>query len=328
MEQYKPGQNAKRLRERSFFKIVSNNLILAALILLCIILSLLTDRFFTVKNFMNIIVQSTTTGLVTVGMTYVILTGGIDLSVGSVLAIASAIGASVIKSGLPISLGIVTMLAVGTLFGLSQGLLISKLKMPAFIVTLGGMTIARGLTMVFLQGKTIAGLSSRFQFIGNGFIAGVVPVPVVLVLVVFLIAFYVLRFTSFGRGLYAIGGNREASKLSGLNTDRIETAAFAFCGFTAGLAGVVLTSRLGTAIPTAGNGLELDAIGAVVIGGASRAGGRGTIFGTLIGVLILGVLNNGLNLLNVDPFFKGVVQGAVILTAVFIDTIRKRREVA
>jgi ribose transport system permease protein len=328
MEQIKLGQNTKRLREGPTFKVISNNLIFVALILLCVILSILSDRFLTLTNFMNIIVQSTTTGLVTVGMTYVILTGGIDLSVGSVLAIASAIGASVIKTGSPIWLGILAMLLVGTLFGLFQGLLISKLKMPAFIVTLGGMTIARGLTMVFLQGKTIAGLSSRFQFIGNGFIAGAVPVPVILMIVVFLVAFYVLRFTSFGRGLYAIGGNREAAKLSGLNTDRIETTAFAFCGFAAGLGGVVLTARLGTAIPTAGNGLELDAIGAVVIGGASLAGGRGTIFGTLIGVLILGVLNNGLNLLNVDPFFKGVVQGAVILTAVFIDTLRKRREVA
>jgi ribose transport system permease protein len=326
MDQTRAGRNAKGLREGAAFRIVSNNLILVALILLCIALSILTDKFFTVKNIMNIIVQSTTTGVVAVGMTCVILTGGIDLSVGSVLAISAAIGASAIKTGSPIWLGILIILSVGTLFGLSQGLLISKLKMPAFIVTLAGMTIARGLTMFFLQGKTIAGLSSKFQFIGNGFVTGV-PVPVVLVLVVFLIAFYVLRFTSFGRGLYAVGGNREASRLSGLNTDRIETVAFAICGFGAALGGVVLTSRLGTAIPTAGNGLELDAIGAVVIGGASLAGGRGTIFGTLIGVLILGVLNNGLNLLNIDPFFQGVVQGAVILTAVFIDTVRKRREV-
>jgi len=228
--------------------------------------------------------------------------------------------------GWAVAIGILVMLVVGALVGFFQGMLISRLRMPAFIVTLAGMSIARSLTMVYTGGKTIAGLPDEFASIGSDRIGDWLPVPVIFLVVVFLIAFYVLQYTSFGRSLYALGGNREATKLSGINTTRIETLTYSISGLTAGLAAVVLTARLATAATTAGTGYELEAIGAVVIGGASLAGGRGTMLGTFIGVLILGVLNNGQNLLNVDPFFKGTLHGAVILIAVLIDTLKKRSE--
>jgi ribose transport system permease protein len=306
-------------------RFVSKNVMFIALLVLCVILSVLSPRFFTFRNFMNVIMQSTTMGIVAVGMTFVIITGGIDLSVGSVLAFSAAIGAGVMmKVGLPIPVAIVLMILVGAFFGLAHGLLISRLNLPAFIVTLGGMSIARGFTMVFMQGQTIRGLSPAFQFIGNGQVIGIIPCAALILVVVYFIANYVLKYTTYGRSVYALGGNREATALSGINSKRVETIAFVISGITCGLGAIILDARLGTAVPTAGEGLELDAIGAVVIGGASLSGGRGTILGTLVGVFILGIISNGLNLLNVDPFFQGVVRGAVILIAVLIDTIKRQ----
>jgi len=228
------------------------------------------------------------------------------------------------KAGLPIPVAILITLGISTSFGLAQGLLISRLKMPAFIATLGGMSIARGFTMVYMQGRTIPGLPPELQLIGNRLLFDLIPVPVVIMIVVYLIAAYVLKFTTFGRSVYALGGNREATELSGISTRRIEATTYALSGFTAGMGATILLARLGAAVPTAGDGLELDVIGAVVIGGASLSGGRGTILGTFIGVLILGVLSNGQNLLNVDPFYSGVVRGSVILIAVLIDTFKKK----
>lgn len=320
-----------KIKSNPVYRFFSKNIIILALIVLGIGLSIATDRFFTINNVTNVLLQSATVGLVAAGMTYVIITGGIDLSVGSVVALSSALGAGIMKQamevmpvGWAVAIGILAMLVVGSLVGFLQGLLISKLRMPAFIVTLAGMSIARSLTMVYTGGKTIAGLPDEFARIGSDRIGDWLPVPVIFLAVVFLIAFYVLQYTSFGRSLYAIGGNREATKLSGINTTRVETITYSISGLTAGLAAVVLTARLATAATTAGTGYELEAIGAVVIGGASLAGGRGTMLGTFIGVLILGVLNNGQNLLNVDPFLKGCIHGAVILIAVLIDTLKKR----
>jgi ribose transport system permease protein len=317
------------------YRFFSKNVILIALIVLCALLSFATDRFLTVNNITNVMLQSATTGLVAVGMTFVIITGGIDLSVGSIVALAAALGAGIMKDAMKIMpaawtivVSIVIMLAIGTLIGLLQGLLISMLKMPAFIVTLAGMSIARSLTMVYTGGKTISGLPEEFASFGSNRIGGWLPVPVIILVVIFLISFYVLQYTAFGRSLYALGGNREAAKLSGINTNRIETITYAISGLASGIAAVVLTARLATATSTAGEGYELEAIGAVVIGGASLAGGRGTMLGTFIGVLILGVINNGQNLLNINPFFKGCIHGAVILIAVLIDTLRKRNEVS
>ncbi len=321
------------LTANPIYRFFSKHVILLALIVICIMLALATDRFFTVNNLTNVLLQSATTGLVAVGMTYVIITGGIDLSVGSIVALSSALGAGLMKGFMKVMpveaaviIGILIMFLVGIVIGLLQGLLISCLRMPAFIVTLAGMSIARSLTMVYTGGMTIAALPEEFAVIGTRRIGDWLPVPVVILVVIFLIAFYVLQYTAFGRSLYALGGNREATKLSGINTTRVETITYAISGLTSGFAAMVLTARLATATSTAGEGYELEAIGAVVIGGASLAGGRGTMLGTFIGVLILGVINNGQNLLNIDPFFKGSIHGAVILIAVLIDTLRKRHE--
>lgn len=327
------NDNVKTFKDNPVYTFFSKNVILLALIVICAALAFATDRFLTVNNITNVLLQSATTGLVAVGMTYVIITGGIDLSVGSIVALSSALGAGFMKDsmammpvGWAVLIGIIVMLIVGAIIGFLQGLLISRLRMPAFIVTLAGMSIARSLTMVYTGGMTIAGLPDEFAVIGSSRIGGWLPAPVIILVAIFLIAFYILRYSAFGRSLYALGGNREATKLSGINTKRIETITYSISGLTSGLAAIVLTARLATATSTAGEGYELEAIGAVVIGGASLAGGRGTMLGTFIGVLILGVINNGQNLLNVDPFFKGCIHGAVILIAVLIDTLRKRNK--
>lgn len=307
-------------------RFISKNMIFIALLVLCALLSILTDRFLTPSNLWNILIQNTTVGIVAVGMTFVIITGGIDLSVGSVVALCSALGAGMMKSGLPWGYAIAGMVAIGTGIGCGQGLLISRVKMPSFIVTLGMMGIARGMTMVYMQGMTISGLPQDMQFVGNGYIGGMIPCAAVILITVFLIGFYMLKYTTFGRALYSLGGNREATELSGINVKRVETLAYLFNGMACGIGAIILTARLGSAITTAGEGLEMDVIGATVIGGASLAGGRGTMFGTFVGVLILGVLNNGMNMLNIDPFFSNALRGIVIIIAVLIDTLRKRGE--
>lgn len=317
----------KKNSRQSFKQFCSKNLIIVAFIAICLFLTIMSPRFLTVKNLLNVLIQSTTMGVVAVGMTFVIVTGGIDLSVGSVVALGAALGAGAMRSGVPFGISIILIIGIGTLFGLIQGFLISYVKMPAFIATLGGMSIGRGIMMVYLQGRTISGVPLEFQFLGNGYIFGVIPCAVVILIIVFAIGYYVLRYTAFGRAVYALGGNREATELSGINIKRIETLTYAISGMAAGLGAVVLTARLGSAVPTAGEGLEMEAISAVVIGGASLSGGRGSVMGTLVGILLLGVLNNGMNLLNIDPFYDGVVQGAVILIAVFVDTLKKGKEV-
>lgn len=323
----------KVIKNNPIVKFFSNNVIILALIVLSVALTIATDRFLTVNNITNVLLQSATTGIVAVGMTFVIITGGIDLSVGSVVALISALGAGLLKSlikamplGLAIAATICFMLAIGAVFGLLQGLLISRLKIPAFIVTLAGMSIARSLTLAYTGGQTISELPETFAKIGSGRIGGWLPIPVIILIVVCLIAYYVLQYTTFGRSLYALGGNREATKLSGINTNNIETITYGVSGLASALAAVVLTARLATATPTAGEGYEMEAIGAAVIGGASLAGGRGTMLGTFIGVLILGLINNGQNLLNISPFYKGCIHGTVILIAVLSDILRKRDE--
>lgn len=320
--------SAEIKKSSGVMRFISKNMIFIALLVLCALLSILTDRFLTPSNLWNILIQNTTVGIVAVGMTFVIITAGIDLSVGSVVALCSALGAGMMKSGVPWGLAVIGMIAIGTGIGCGQGLLISRVKMPSFIVTLGMMGIGRGMTMVYMQGMTISGLPKEMQFIGNGYIGGVIPCAAVILIGVILIGFYMLKYTSFGRALYSLGGNREATELSGINVKRIETLAYTFNGMACGIGAIILTARLGSALTTGGEGLEMDVIGATVIGGASLAGGRGTMFGTFIGVLILGVLNNGMNMLNIDPFFSNALRGIVIIIAVLIDTLRKRGEVS
>ncbi len=291
---------------------------LIGLVLLCIVITIVTPNFLSVSNITNVFTQVSVNAIIAIGMTFVILTGGIDLSVGSTLAISGAVGASIVKSTGKVFLAIIVAAVIGIAVGLINGLLVSKGKLQAFIVTLATMTIFRGATLVFTDGTPISKLPEAFVKIGNGKL-GFMPIPVIITIIIAIIAVYALSQTRFGRYLYALGGNEDASRLSGINTDKIKTLVYVVSGFASAIAGVIITSRIGSASPNAGTGFELDAIAAVVIGGTSLAGGEGTITGTLIGALIIGVLNNGLNLMNVSPFYQSIVKGLVILIAVLLD---------
>ncbi|SFD47134.1 ABC transporter permease [Clostridium uliginosum] len=291
---------------------------LIGLFILCIAISILTPRFLSVSNITNVLTQVSVNAIIAIGMTFVILTGGIDLSVGSTLAISGALAASIINSNGNVFLAVIVAVAVGIVVGLINGMLISKGKIQAFIVTLASMTIFRGVTYVFTNGNPISGLTGSFNSIGN-LKVGILPLPVIITALMVAIAYYVLTQTRFGRYLYALGGNEDSARLSGINTDKIKTLVYVVSGIAAALSGVIITSRIGSASPNAGSGFELDAIAAVVIGGTSLAGGEGSVMGTIIGALIIGVLNNGLNLLNVSPFYQLIIKGIVILVAVLLD---------
>lgn len=295
---------------------------LLGLILLCLIITIMNPRFININNLRNVLTQVSVNATIAIGMTFVILTGGIDLSVGSILAISGASAAYIVKTTGNVFLGIASALVIGALIGLLNGLIISRGKLQAFIATLATMTIFRGVTYVFTNGIPISGLGKTFMVIGNKRFFGI-PVPVILTILTFLGAWYLLTQTKFGRYIFALGGNEDSARLSGINTNKIKCYAYVISGIMASISGIIVTSRIGSAGPTAGTGYELDAIAAVVIGGTSLSGGEGSISGTLIGVLIIGVLNNGLNLMNVNPFYQSIVKGAVILIAVLIDKKNK-----
>jgi ribose transport system permease protein len=293
---------------------------LIGLFLIFLILSVMSQDFLTVNNIFNVLRQVSINALIAFGMTFVILTGGIDLSVGSILALSSALTAGMLAGGTDPILAILIGLLAGTAMGAINGLIITKGKVAPFIATLATMTIFRGFTLVYTEGRPITGLSDAvsFQMLGKGYFFGI-PFPIITMLITYGILYFLLKKTTFGRGVYAIGGNEEASLLSGLRVDRLKLGVYSLTGLLSALAGITLTSRLNSAQPTAGASYELDAIAAVVLGGTSLSGGRGWIFGTLIGALIIGVLNNGLNLLNVSSFYQQVVKGGVILLAVLLD---------
>ncbi|MDE4085576.1 ribose ABC transporter permease [Planococcus maritimus] len=290
------------------------------LILIIIIITAINPSFLSMSNILNVLRQVSINALIAFGMTFVILTGGIDLSVGSILALTGAVTAGMMASGIDPILAMLLGLFLGAVLGAINGVIIAKGKVAPFIATLATMTIYRGLTLVYTEGRPISGLgdSVAFQMLGKGYFLGI-PVPVVTMLISFGILYFILKKTTFGRRVYAVGGNEEASVLSGINADRIKIYVYSLVGALAGLASLILTSRLNSAQPTAGQMFELDAIAAVVLGGTSLTGGRGWIVGTLIGALIIGVLNNGLNLIGVSSFFQQVVKGAVILLAVLLD---------
>jgi len=298
--------------------------LLWALGFLILALSLLSPYFLSTANLLNVLRQVSINAILALGMTVVILKGGIDLSVGSLLALAGALAAGFTLSGFPpplaMGLGVGIAVALGTL----QGLLVAYAGLPPFIVTLAGLTAFRGLTLVYTDGRPITGLPDPFLFLGNGTLLGI-PVPVMVMLSFLLLTHLLLQNTALGRYLYAIGGNEEAARLSGVPVARIKVFAYAYSGLAAGLAALVLTGRLNSAQPTAGTGFELDAIAAAVVGGTSLAGGRGTAWGTFLGALIIGVLNNGMNLLNVSSFYQLIAKGAVIVLALLVDRLVRRR---
>lgn len=299
---------------------------LIGLLVLCIILWLLTPHFLTFSNLLNIAQQTSINAIIAVGMTFVIIAAGIDLSVGSIVAFSGVVLASALKAGVPFPFAILIGLCVGLACGLANGLLITKGKLPPFISTLGMMSVARGAALMVTQGRPISGFSESFRFIANGEIVHV-PVSVILMIVVYILAHFVLTRTKLGRYTYAIGGNEEAAILSGVNVKFYKTVIYGICGMLSGLAAVILTARLNSAQPIAGIMYELDAIAATVIGGTSLMGGEGRILGTLIGAFIMGVLRNGLNLLGVSSFIQQIVIGSVIIIAVLIDMALKKRKV-
>ncbi|EHD0096891.1 ribose ABC transporter permease [Vibrio vulnificus] len=299
---------------------------LIALLFLIVVVSFLNPNFFTVDNILNILRQTSVNAIIAVGMTLVILTAGIDLSVGSVLALCGAFAASLVAMEVPVLIAVPTALLAGAALGAISGVIIAKGKVQAFIATLVTMTLLRGVTMVYTDGRPIStgftDTADAFAWFGTGYALGI-PVPVWLMVIVFSAAWYLLNHTRFGRYVYALGGNESATRLSGINVDKVKISVYAICGLLAALAGIIVTSRLSSAQPTAGMGYELDAIAAVVLGGTSLMGGKGRIMGTLIGALIIGFLNNALNLLDVSSYYQMIAKAAVILLAVMVDNKNK-----
>ncbi len=285
--------------------------------LLIIALSLLSERFLRPTNLVNVLRQASINGIVSVGMTMVILTGGIDLSVGSVLALSAVICADMLKKGLPVPLAVAMALGIGAALGTINGLIITRGRIPPFIATLGMLTVARGLTLMYTQGQPITGLPAAFRFIGAGSL-GPIPMPIVLFGLTFIIGFVILSRTRLGEYIYVLGDNPQAARLAGVPTERITVLVYAIAGLCAALAGLVLIARLDSAQPIIGQGYEFNAIAAVVVGGTSFAGGEGGLGGTLLGALLIETLDNGLNLLNVSALWEQVVKGIVIALALLL----------
>jgi ribose/xylose/arabinose/galactoside ABC-type transport system permease subunit len=298
------------------------------LLIVCAIFSIASPGFLGMGNIFDVMRQIALTGVVAIGETFVILTGGIDLSVGSLIALTGVIAASFEARGTNVWLTIVLVPFLGSLIGLGMGSIVTRCRVPAFVVTLGGLEALRGLTLLYTNGTPISppnGFSNVFTFLGQGFF-GPIPFPVIVFLAVTLVANAVLRNSRLGRYIYAIGGNPEAARLSGLAVKSITTLTYAISGLCCGIGGLLLTSRLNSGDPTTATGTELTAIAAVVIGGTSLFGGTGGVIGTLIGATLIGVITNGLTLMNVSAYLQPVVIGSIIVIAVFIDQLAKWRQ--
>lgn len=313
-------KNENRLKTGSALQSLGS---LIALVGLVVVFSIISTDFRSFNNILALLKQASVNGLIAFGMTGVILTGGIDLSVGSTLALTSMLCAAMVHGGVPPVAAMLAVLVLGVVFGAASGALITKGRLQPFIATLITMTVFRGLTMIFSGGMPISNLGNDpfLMGIGKGTLL-FIPVPVWVMLAMFALFFFVLNKTTFGRRVYATGSNEKAAKLAGVNVNRTKLLVYIVSGVTATLAGLILLSRLSSAQPTIGTGYEMDAIAAVVLGGTSMSGGRGKIYGTLVGVIIIAVLNNGLNIMNVSSYYQDVVKGLVILLAVLSD--RKR----
>jgi len=297
---------------------------ITALILLCIIMALFTPDFMTAANISNVLRQVTINAILAVGMTFVILSSRIDLSVGSIMAFTGTMMAAAMADfGLSIPVAIAIGVFIGALFGLINGALVAYAKLPAIIVTLAMMQIPRGLGLLYTGGYPLNGLPQEFSIFGRGYFLGIIPVPIIIMAAVYLVAYVMLNHLSIGRYIYSIGGNEEAVRLSGIKTKLYIIIPFVISGITAAIGGTIITSRLMSGQPMAGEGFELDAIAAVVLGGTDIAGGRGHIIGTLVGTIMLGVLTNGLNLIGVSPYVQRIFKGLIIIAAVYLSS-RKR----
>jgi ribose transport system permease protein len=311
-------------RISSVLQFILDQRTLIILIILCAVISYLIPSFLTSKNILNVMRQVSITGIVAVGMTFVIITGGIDISVGSTVALSSVVVAFALKQGFDIPTAMMLALASATVVGAVNGSLVAYGRVLPFVATLGTMYVIRGLALIITNGEAIWNLPKNFLTIGTGYWLGI-PIPVIITLFVFVFGHILLRHFTFGRYVLAIGGDEESARLCGVAVKRVKLMAYALCGLLTGLAGIILAGRLGSGQPSVGVGYELVAIAAAVIGGNSLTGGRGTVLGTLIGALILGVVNNALNLWGVASFWQTVVSGCIVLIAVLADTLRKRR---
>lgn len=324
----KQGQQTAPERSRwkeTAYRILSRYGMLLILLALILVMSILSPTFFTSGNLLNIIRQMSVVGIVAIGVTMVIITSGIDLSSGSVIALVSVIVASFAQpDSFPLIVPILIGLCVGLMTGVINGTIISKGKIAPFIVTLGMMTAARGAALLFSGGRPIGNLSEPFRFIGQGTVLGI-PVPILIFALVGVVSYLLLNKTKFGKYVYAIGGNEQAAIIAGVNVEKYKIMVYGYAGLLSAIAGIILTSRIASGQPTAGNMYELDAIAAAVIGGTSLSGGIGTIGGTIIGALIIGVMNNGLDLLNVSSYWQQILKGAIIVTAVFIDARKNKK---
>ena len=289
------------------------------------ILWLLSPHFLTVSNLLNVAQQTAINAIIAVGMTFVIISAGIDLSVGSIVALSGVVLGSALQNNIPLPIALLIALGVGTLCGALNGALITLGGLPPFISTLGMMSVARGAALMFTEGRPVSGFGESFRFLATGELLSI-PTPIIIMLAVYLLAHFTLTRTKLGRYAYAIGGNEQAALLSGVNTRLYKTIVYSLCGMLSGLAAIILTARLNSAQPIAGINYELDAIAAAVIGGTSLMGGEGTLVGTLIGALIMGVLRNGLNLLGVSSFLQQIVIGFVIIVAVLLDMMLKKQK--
>lgn len=321
-----------RLKNKSIIikNLFANNIVASkvlwetiGLFFLILLLSITSPYFLTVSNILNVLRQISMVGIVSVGMTFVIITGGIDLSVGSVLALSGVFTAISINSGINLYLAIIIGVVAGSLCGFLSGILIaSKINMPPFIATLAMMSTARGVSLVLTSGRPIYGLPKQFGFIAGGNMFGV-PLPIIIMILMYIIGYLILTYIRQGIYYYSVGGNENASRLAGVNTKKIKLSAYVISGFTASVAGIIMTSRLISIEPMAGQGYELDAIAAVVIGGTTLSGGEGSLIGTFIGALIIGVLRNGLNLLNISAYWQQIAIGFVIASVVSIGAYKK-----
>jgi len=323
-----PSKPSNAAATRSSFKALLGNQGFSMLLILALIwmvLAFLSPHFFTVSNIFEITLQAAVIALIAAGQTLVIISGGIDLSVGSVFACAAVVGGVVFANTGSLPLSLLTTTAVGAGLGMVNGLLITRIRVQPFIATLGMMGMARGFALLVSQGIPIYGLSESYRFIGQGKIFDVIPVPTLIVLAVYMIFFLVMNNLRFGRFVYSIGSNTEAARLSGINVSLVILGVYTLSGLMSGVASTIEAGRLATIQPSGGNGYELLAIGAVLIGGASTFGGEGSILATLVGALLVTTIRNGLNILGVNAFWQYVVNGAVIVAAVAIDQYRRRR---
>ncbi len=308
--------------------------ILLAFGLVCLVLAVINENFLSQRNILNVLRQASINGILAIGMTFVILARGIDLSVGSVVALAGIISASLATTSstamvaggpYPALLALAVGLGVGALCGMVSGIVVARFNVPSFVATLGMLSAARGLTLLYAGGKPVPALTPEFRFIGSGSLGGI-PMPVIIFAVVFIVAWWVLNNSRFGRHVYAAGGNPHAAIVSGISVFRVRLSVFVISGTLAGLAGMVLAARTGSALTQAGIAYELDAIAAVVIGGTSLAGGVGRVTGTLIGALLIGVMNNGLDLMGVESYYQQVIKGILIVAAVMLDQSKHKRD--